>query len=56
MQTTISTKATNYLLIDQMFAYIQLAESQLVVIFVVENIHQVGKERVDILQNKPQTN
>lgn len=37
------------LLVDQMLARVQLTKGKLVVVFIVEHIHQVSKEGVDFL-------
>lgn len=36
------------LLVDEMSGHVDLAESELVVVLVVQNVHEIGVERVDL--------
>lgn len=39
------------ILIDEMLRLVNLSQGELVVVFVIKNVHQVGIKRVDILLN-----
>lgn len=40
------------LLVDQVLAGVQLAKGELVVVFVIEHVHQVGEEGMDFLRER----
>lgn len=44
------------ILVDQILGDVNLSQGQLVMVLVIQDVHQVGVERVDVLQKQTKRN